>query len=57
MINRKPAEILMAEYSFLSFGSKGRLDAGEREKEARLAMHSLESIALEQKPGKDIDVF
>jgi hypothetical protein len=37
MINRKPAEILMAEYLFLAFGSKGRLDAGDREKAARLS--------------------
>ncbi|UCE52579.1 MAG: hypothetical protein JSV31_25525, partial [Desulfobacterales bacterium] len=34
MIDRKPAEILMTEYSYLTFDSKGRLDAGEREKAA-----------------------
>ena len=56
MINRKPAEILMTEYSFLAFGSKGRLDAGEREKAARLAMDTLEPIAAEPKSGKVIDV-
>jgi len=56
MINRKPAEILMAEYSFLAFDSKGRLDAGEREKAARLAMDTLEPIAPEPKSGKVIDV-
>jgi len=56
MINRKPAEILMAEYSFLAFGSKGRLDAGERQKAARLAMDTLAPIAAEPKYGKVIDV-
>jgi hypothetical protein len=56
MINRKPVEIIMAEYSFLDFDSKGRLDASEREKAARLAMNSLEPIVLEQKSGNVINV-
>jgi len=56
MINRKPVEILMTEYSFLTFDSKGRLDAGEREKAARLAMDALEPIAPEQKSRKVIDL-
>ena len=55
MINRKPAEILMAEYSFLAFDSKGRLDAGEREKAARLAMDTLEPILSGIKPERVID--
>ena len=56
MMNRKPAEILMTEYSYLAFDSKGRLDAGEREKAARLVMDSIEPIDFEQKSGKLIDV-
>jgi len=56
MINRKPVEILMTEYSFLTFDSKGRLDASEREKATQLAMDTLEPIAPEQKLGKVIDV-
>ena len=55
MVNRKPAEILMAEYSFLAFDSKGRLDAGEREKAARLAMDTLEPILPGEKPERIID--
>ena len=55
MINRKPAEILMAEYSFLAFDSKGRLDAGEREKAARLAMDTLEPISPGKSSGSIID--
>ena len=55
MINRKPAEILMTEYSFLAFDSKGRLDAGEREKAARLAMDTLEPILPGEKPERIID--
>jgi hypothetical protein len=56
MVNRKPVEILMVEYSFLTFDSKGRLDAIEREKAARLAIDTLEPIAPEQKSGKVIDM-
>jgi hypothetical protein len=33
MKNRKPAEILMAEYSFLTFDSEGRLDAVNKKKQ------------------------
>jgi hypothetical protein len=56
MLNRKPARILIAEYSFLIFDSDGRLDVSEQEKAARLVMDTLESIDLEQKSGKIIDV-
>ena len=56
MLNRKPARILIAEYSFLAFDSEGRLDVSEQEKAARLAMDTLEPMALEQKSGKVIDV-
>ena len=55
MINRKPAEILMTEYSYLTFDSKGRLDAGEREKTARLAIDSLEPILPGKSFGSIID--
>jgi hypothetical protein len=49
MINRKPAEILMAEYSFLAFDSKGRLDAGEREKSSPIGYgHSGANFAREK---------
>lgn len=56
MMNRKPVEILMAEYSFLTFDFEGRLDASEREKVARLAMDTLEPIDPEQESGKIIDM-
>jgi len=56
MMNRKPVEILMTEYSFLTFDSKGRLDASEREKAARLVMDTLEPMSPEQKSEKVIDV-
>ncbi len=55
MINRKPVEILMTEYSFLTFDSKGRLDASEREKAARLAMDTLEPILPGKKSERIID--
>jgi hypothetical protein len=56
MMNRKPAEILMTEYSYLAFDSKGRLDASEREKAARLVIDSIEPIDFERKSGKLTDV-
>ncbi len=56
MMNRKPIEILMAEYSFLAFDSQGRLDVSEREKSIRLAMDMLEPIDSERKSRKVIDV-
>jgi hypothetical protein len=56
IINQKPVAILMTEYSFLTFDSKGRLDAGKREKSARLVMDTLEPITPKQKPGEIIDV-
>ncbi len=55
MINRKPVEILMTEYSFLTFDSMGRLDASEREKAARLAMDTLEPILPGKKSERIID--
>ena len=55
MMNRKPVEILMAEYSFLTFDSEGRLDLYEREKAVRLVMDTLEPIVPEEKSGKIID--
>ena len=55
MVNRKPAEILMTEYSYLTFDSEGRLDAGEREKAARLAMDTLEPISPGKSSGSIID--
>ncbi len=41
LVNRRPVEIVHAEFSWLSFDSEGRLDRSEKEKEARLAMESL----------------
>lgn len=55
MVNRKPAEILMTEYSYLTFDSKARLDTGEREKAARLAMDILEPILPGKKTERVID--
>ena len=55
MINRKLVEILMTEYSYLTFDSKCRLDAGEREKAARLAMDTLEPILPSKRSDRIID--
>ena len=45
----------MTEYSYLAFDSKGRLDAGKREKAARLAMNTLEPIMPDKRFGSIID--
>jgi len=55
MMNRKPVEVLMTEYSFLTFDSNGRLDADEREEAARLAMDTLAPILPSKRFGSIID--
>jgi hypothetical protein len=55
MVNRKPVKILMAEYSFLTFDSEGQLDTTEGEKVARLAIDTLEPIAVEKESAQIID--
>jgi len=48
LVNRKPVEVVHAEFSWLSFDSKGRLDRSEKEKEARLAMESIPPLLGEE---------
>jgi len=45
----------MTEYSYLTFDSKGRLDASEREEAARLALDTLEPILHDKKSERIID--
>ena len=41
LVDRKPAEILRIQYSYLSFDSEGRIDPAEGEREARLLLEIL----------------
>jgi hypothetical protein len=48
LVNRRPVEIVHAEFSWLSFDSEGRLDRSEKEKEARLAMKAVPPLLGEE---------
>lgn len=53
--DRKPLEILRIQYSFLRFDSEGTIEAGEREREARLAMEMLPPLTKEQERPHVVD--
>ena len=46
--NRKPAEVLKAQYSYLAFDPEGRLRENEREKVTRLSMELVEPLSGDQ---------
>jgi hypothetical protein len=52
---RKPLEIVRMQYSFLDFDSEGRIDASEREREAKLAMEMLPPLAKKVESGHLVD--
>ena len=51
MQNRKPIGIYIIQYSYLSFDSKGRIDAAEGEKEAMLAVNMVPPLPSDQEKG------
>ena len=53
--NRKPIDINLIQYSYLSIDSKGRIDASEEEREARLALEMLPPMSSEENQQKIID--
>lgn len=55
LVNRRPVEIVHAEFSWLSFDSEGRLDRSEKEKEARLAMQAIPPLLGEEDSEQLID--
>ena len=55
LVNRKPVEVVHAQFSWLSFDSKGRLDRSEKEKEARLAIESIPSLLGEEDSERLVD--
>lgn len=54
LVNRRPVEIVHAEFSWLSFDSD-RLDRSEKEKEARLAMQAIPPLLGEEDSEQLID--
>ena len=55
LVNRRPVEIVHAEFSWLSFDSEGRLDRSEKEKEARMAMESIPPMLGEKDSERLVD--
>ncbi len=53
--DRKPVEIVFAQYSYLFFDSEGRIDPTQREKEAKLAMDMIPSLKDERRNAQVID--
>jgi len=52
--NRKPIDINLIQYSYLSIDSKGRIDASEEERGARLALEMLPPMSSEENQQKII---
>jgi hypothetical protein len=46
--NRKPVDVLRAQYSYLAFDPEGRLREDEREKVTRLSMELIEPLSGDQ---------
>jgi transposase len=46
--NRKPVEVLKAQYSYMAFDPEGRLREDEREKVTRLSMELVEPLSGDQ---------
>ena len=55
LVNRRPVEIVHAEFSWLSFDSEGRLDRSGNEKEARLAMEAIPPLLGEEDSERFVD--
>lgn len=55
MVDRKPTEIVMIQYSYLTFDTDGRLDAAEIEQEARLGIDMLHPFPVSGENSKVIN--
>ena len=53
--NRKPVEILKAQYAYLSFDSEGRLDRDIFEEEIRVGMDAAPPLLMDENKGSVID--
>ena len=50
-----PIEVILIQYSYLSFDSEGRIDAAEMEKQASLAVDIVPPLRKERKTGQVIN--
>ena len=55
LINRKPKEVLKAEYAYLSFDSEGRLDPNYSREEAKFSREIIPLFPIERDTGPVID--
>jgi len=55
LINRKPVEILMIQYGYLTFDSEGRIDDVEREEKMRLSVDMVPPVASERESLNVVD--
>lgn len=55
LVDRKPVEFVHAQFSWLSFDSKGRLDRSAKEKEARLALEAIPPLLEDEDSEQLID--
>lgn len=55
LANRKPAQIMKIQYSFLHFDSEGRIDPAEQKREARLALEVLPPLSEERQNPQVVD--
>jgi hypothetical protein len=55
LVNRRPVEIVHAEFSWLSFDFEGRLDRSEKEKVARLAMEAIPPLFGDEDSERLVD--
>ncbi len=55
LVNRKPVEILMIQYAYLTFDSEGRIDTAEREQEMRLGVNMVPPVATERESLNVVD--
>ena len=53
--NRKPVNVVMIQYSYLSFDSDGRIDQSSMEKEMQLGMQMMAPITLDLKSTNVVD--
>ncbi len=53
--NRKPVNVVMIQYSYLSFDAEGRIDQSSLEKEMQLGMQMMAPITLDVKSTNVVD--
>ncbi len=53
--NRKPVNVVMIQYSYLSFDAEGRIDQSSMEKEMQLGMQMMAPITLDLKSTNVVD--